>query len=101
MQAEPESPGQQGARGLDEAPSRGRGRGRGGRGGGQGREEAQSREETHGQEERPGRQEAHTAGGKTWDSVASCYMLNGEDIRNVPWDGDAQSEIDAFVSEEL
>ena len=28
-------------------------------------------------------------------------MLNGEDIRNVPWDGDAQSELDAFVSEEL
>lgn len=36
-----------------------------------------------------------------WDSVASCYMLGGEDIRNVPWDGDAQSELDAFVSEEL
>jgi phospholipase D1/2 len=36
-----------------------------------------------------------------WDSVASCYMLGGQDIRNVPWDGDAQSELDAFVSEEL
>ena len=36
-----------------------------------------------------------------WDSVAECYMLGGEDIRNVPWDGDAQSEMDAFVSEEL
>ena len=36
-----------------------------------------------------------------WDSVAECYMLGGEDIRNVPWDGDAQSELDAFVSEEL
>ena len=37
-----------------------------------------------------------------WDSVASCYMLGGEDIRNVPYDepGDA-SEIDAYVSEEL
>ncbi|KAK5122151.1 hypothetical protein LTR85_004397 [Meristemomyces frigidus] len=40
------------------------------------------------------------ASGK-WDSVASCYCLGGEDIRNVPWDGDAQSELDAFVSEEL
>jgi phospholipase D1/2 len=36
-----------------------------------------------------------------WDSVAECYMLNGPDIRSVPWDGDAQSEMDAFVSEEL
>ena len=36
-----------------------------------------------------------------WDSVASCYMLGGEDIRNVPWEGNPQSELDAFVSEEL
>jgi len=36
-----------------------------------------------------------------WDSVADCYMLNGPDIRRVPWDGDPQSEMDAFVSEEL
>lgn len=37
-----------------------------------------------------------------WDSVASCYMLHGEDIRNVPWEGEGDmSEIDAFVSEEL
>ncbi|KAF2773167.1 phospholipase D/nuclease [Teratosphaeria nubilosa] len=36
-----------------------------------------------------------------WDSVADCYMLNGPDIRSVPWDGDAQSELDAFVCEEL
>jgi phospholipase D1/2 len=36
-----------------------------------------------------------------WDSVAECYMLHGPDIRTVPWDGDAQSELDAFVSEEL
>ena len=37
-----------------------------------------------------------------WDTVSECYMLGGEDIRNVPWDypGDL-SEIDAFVSEEL
>ena len=47
-------------------------------------------------------QEVHGAGGhKTWDTVASCYMLGGEDIRNVPWDGNAQSELDALVSEEL
>ncbi|KAE9977221.1 hypothetical protein BLS_001552 [Venturia inaequalis] len=36
-----------------------------------------------------------------WDSVASCYMLNGEDIRNVPWEAGNIPEIDAFVTEEL
>ena len=36
-----------------------------------------------------------------WDSVSECYMLGGEDIRNVPWEGPAEAEIDAFVSEEL
>ncbi|PGH09698.1 hypothetical protein AJ80_07650 [Polytolypa hystricis UAMH7299] len=37
-----------------------------------------------------------------WNTVSSCYMLGGEDIRKVPWEypGDI-SEIDAFVSEEL
>lgn len=46
-------------------------------------------------------QEVHGHQPSRWDSVAECYMLGGEDIRNVPWDGDAQSEMDAFVSEEL
>ncbi|KAF2740141.1 phospholipase D/nuclease [Polyplosphaeria fusca] len=36
-----------------------------------------------------------------WDSVSECYMEGGEDIRNVPWEGGAMDEIDAFVSEEL
>ncbi|KAL1302420.1 hypothetical protein AAFC00_002814 [Neodothiora populina] len=36
-----------------------------------------------------------------WDSVAECYMLGGEDIRNVPWEDGTTDEIDAFVSEEL
>ncbi len=41
-------------------------------------------------------------GGGRWDTVSECYMLGGEDIRNVPWDSDGDlSEIDAFVSEEL
>ncbi|KAH7092009.1 hypothetical protein FB567DRAFT_229060 [Paraphoma chrysanthemicola] len=40
-------------------------------------------------------------GGGRWDSVAECYMLGGEDIRNVPWEGGNVSEMDAFVSEEL
>lgn len=36
-----------------------------------------------------------------WDSVSTCYMLGGQDIRNVPWSGPPESELDAFVSEEL
>ncbi|KAF2628526.1 phospholipase D/nuclease [Macroventuria anomochaeta] len=52
-------------------------------------------------------QEAEKIGGRQglgdgrWDSVCECYMLNGEDIRNVPWEGGAVDEMDAFVSEEL
>lgn len=52
-------------------------------------------------------QEAQKLGGRQglgdgrWDSVAECYMLNGEDIRQVPWEGGAVDELDAFVSEEL
>ena len=41
------------------------------------------------------------AGSGRWDSVSECYMLNGTDIRSVPWDGAPEAEIDAFVSEEL
>ncbi|CAG8925328.1 unnamed protein product [Penicillium salamii] len=41
------------------------------------------------------------ASSNRWDSVSECYMLNGEDIRKVPWDGHPDAEIDAFVSEEL
>ncbi|KIY01695.1 uncharacterized protein Z520_01833 [Fonsecaea multimorphosa CBS 102226] len=38
----------------------------------------------------------------SWDSVSSCYMLGGTDIRKVPWVGGGNiKEIDAFVSEEL
>lgn len=36
-----------------------------------------------------------------WDTISSCYMLGGQDVRNVPWSGPPESEIDAFVSEEL
>jgi phospholipase D1/2 len=38
-------------------------------------------------------------GNGRWDSVSECYMLNGEDIRNVPWEGGGMNEMDAFVSE--
>jgi phospholipase D1/2 len=40
-------------------------------------------------------------GSGRWDTVSECYMLNGEDIRNVPWEGSPEAEIDAFVTEEL
>ena len=40
-------------------------------------------------------------GSGRWDTVSECYMLNGEDIRNVPWEGGNVPEIDAFVTEEL
>ncbi|KAJ5782519.1 Phospholipase D/Transphosphatidylase [Penicillium paradoxum] len=45
-------------------------------------------------------QGAHASSNR-WDSVSECYMLGGEDIRKVPWDGHPDAEIDAFVSEEL
>ena len=44
---------------------------------------------------------ANPAARGRWESVSECYMLGGTDIRNVPWDGPPESEIDAFVSEEL
>ena len=37
-----------------------------------------------------------------WDTVSTCYMANGTDIRKVPWQkGGSTQEIDSFVSEEL
>jgi phospholipase D1/2 len=39
--------------------------------------------------------------GSRWDTVSECYMLGGQDIRTVPWDGPPEAELDAFVSEEL
>ncbi|EER25243.1 Phospholipase D active site motif containing protein [Coccidioides posadasii C735 delta SOWgp] len=57
----------------------------------------------YGQYQQAAQQVTHgsSASGR-WNSVASCYMLGGEDIRNVPWEhNDALAEIDAFVSEEL
>lgn len=38
---------------------------------------------------------------KTGDSVAACYMENGPDLRTVPWNGSPESELAAFVSEQL
>lgn len=36
-----------------------------------------------------------------WDTVSSCYMKDGADIRTVPWNGDPNEELEAFVSEQL
>lgn len=47
--------------------------------------------------------QAATSGGVsgTWDTVSSCYMKDGPDIRTVPWAGDPNQELEAFVSEQL
>ncbi|WEW61226.1 phospholipase D [Emydomyces testavorans] len=55
---------------------------------------------SYGQYQQAAQQVTH--GNGRWDSVAECYMLGGEDIRNVPWEQNhGMPEIDAFVSEEL
>lgn len=41
------------------------------------------------------------SGSSRWDSVSECHMLNGEDIRKVPWEGPSEAEIDSFVTEEV
>lgn len=41
------------------------------------------------------------SGAGQWDSVSACYMLNGPDLRSIPWDGPSEAEINAFVTEEL
>ena len=37
----------------------------------------------------------------TRDSVAICYMNPGRDLQSLPWGGSPESEMNAFVSEEL
>ena len=37
----------------------------------------------------------------TRDTVSSCYMKDGADIRTVSWTGDPNQELEAFVSEQL
>lgn len=40
-------------------------------------------------------------GYERWDSVSECYMLSNTDLRNVPFDGPPNVEVNNFVSEEL
>lgn len=49
----------------------------------------------------PRYQQKAPGGSSEWDSVSRCVMLDGADIRNVPWEGEPDREMDAFVSEEL
>ncbi|KAF5520832.1 Phospholipase D1 [Colletotrichum aenigma] len=46
-------------------------------------------------------QAASRVGDHTWDTVSSCYMDAGPDLHSVPWQGEPEAEMDAFVSEEL
>lgn len=37
----------------------------------------------------------------TWDTISACYMDGGPDLNRVPWQGSPESELNAYVSEEL
>ncbi|KFA67692.1 hypothetical protein S40285_00963 [Stachybotrys chlorohalonatus IBT 40285] len=45
--------------------------------------------------------EARQVQDDTWDSVSACYMNSGNHVLDVPWHGNPEDEINAFVSEEL
>ena len=46
-------------------------------------------------------QAAKKAEPSQYDTVSACYMDSGLSVKDVPWYGSKESEIDAFVSEEL
>lgn len=46
-------------------------------------------------------QEARKVEDKTLDTVSACYMDGGPSIVDIPWDGNPEDEINAFVTEEL
>ena len=39
--------------------------------------------------------------GTKYDSVSECYMDGGPSLKDIPWNGSPEDEINAFVSEEL
>ncbi|RFU25888.1 hypothetical protein B7463_g10457, partial [Scytalidium lignicola] len=39
--------------------------------------------------------------GSKYDTVSACYENNGPSIKEIPWAGSKEAEMDAFVSEEL
>ncbi|PSR92173.1 hypothetical protein BD289DRAFT_364921 [Coniella lustricola] len=38
---------------------------------------------------------------QTWDTISAAYMAEGPDLSSIPWEGNEEDELDAFVSEEL
>jgi phospholipase D1/2 len=42
---------------------------------------------------------SHIKDDSKYDSVASCYMDGGPSIKDIPWSGSEEAEMDAFVSE--
>ncbi|KAL3422829.1 hypothetical protein PVAG01_04576 [Phlyctema vagabunda] len=38
---------------------------------------------------------------KNDDSISDCYMQDGPSVKDIPWTGSSEAEIDAFISEEL
>ncbi|KAK3390206.1 hypothetical protein B0H63DRAFT_108320 [Podospora didyma] len=38
---------------------------------------------------------------RTWDTISAAYMDFGPDLNSLPWNGTPESELDAFVSEQL
>lgn len=38
---------------------------------------------------------------QTWDTISAAYMKNGPDLHSIPWSGSPESELGAFVSEQL
>lgn len=44
---------------------------------------------------------SHSPSDAKYDTISHCYMENGPLVSSIPWNGSAEAEIDAFVSEEL
>ncbi|KAK7748633.1 hypothetical protein SLS53_000654 [Cytospora paraplurivora] len=38
---------------------------------------------------------------RTWDTISAAYTEAGPDLYSIPWEGDPDAELDAYVSEEL
>ena len=47
------------------------------------------------------RYQQSASGRGKWDTISDCYMLDGQDVRKIPWTEGNVPEINAFVSEEL
>ncbi|KAL8382836.1 hypothetical protein RB595_006557 [Gaeumannomyces hyphopodioides] len=65
---------------------------------GYGREPTEGR---YGDQYRRYQEAAERTHDRSWDTVSACYMDAGPDLHGIPWSGSPESELDAFVSEEL